>query len=434
MAYASKEDQTCFHCGFKSHAIDACPSLLRGEEQSSKGKAAQLAFYDARKKWRKEHGKNKKPKSNIHHYLAMKEYLCSLSSTIKPGECKFRDPVKILKRYPQENSSPNKLQKAAREFFNCIHAPLLQKIILSFENIDDSVDYNDIVRTYRHKNENNPWVHTLNNAVRKGCPADFSDVAKNRYYTIQKSETRTRYLYLLIMDDNSICKEIRDVLIGLLNKPDGGKIRVCTLGGGPGYDHVAIWVALLFIYNMNESIANKKITVNTDVYDLYGEWEDIVITMDQSLDHTLKAISEADNGKDHFKTCIFKGEGASTKLCDIREDLDSPVNSALSESLLEADIIFFSFVIHENASIIISKDEDDPLIQGAARDIMERSRIGTVMICTDSNNTCWPAFRLSAKFFGWEFFGSLERGSRISLGPKEWLLCRRVEIPSTSPK
>jgi hypothetical protein len=347
------------------------------------------------------------------------------------------DPIELIKMNPKESCSPNRTQRAVLEFFNYIMDIFLQELIAIFEQTDDSVDFKDIVRNYRHKNENNPWVYVLNEAVKEGNPADFSDHEKNRYYTIQKLATRTRYLNLLIMDDNNICREVRNLLLDRLKASDDdgcGKrrrnIHVASVGGGPGYDHIAIWIVFLFIYNMNDGfIDSGSITLTTDVYDLYGEWEDIVKAMNQSMTNTLRIISETDRSE--VKTNLFEGNGARTKLCDIREGLDSPVNKELSDSLEQTDIICFSFVIHENASIILSKDENDPLIQGAARDIMERSRIGTIMICTDSNSTCWPSFKAAAECFGWRYLGSSEKGTGIPFGPKEFVVFQRVAYPSS---
>ena len=145
--------------------------------------------------------------------------------------------------------------------------------------------------------------------------------------------------------------------------------------------------------------------------------------MNRSMSNVINDLSDA---KSDFDVEIFKADGAKMKLCDIRERLDCPVNIDLSNSIMSVDIICFSFVIHENASSILSEDQGDPLIRGATRDIMERAPIGTLMICMDSNNFCWSSLKATAKAFGWHVFGALERGSRIKMGPKEFVVFRRV--------
>lgn len=290
------------------------------------------------------------------------------------------------------------------------------------------------MKTYRHKNENNPWSYVLNEAVRQGIPADFSDLEKNRYYAIQKLETRTRYLYLLIMDDNEICRKVRNLLSSRFkcSKNDNGctkkrkQIHVTSIGGGPGYDHIAIWIAFLFIFNMNDgSIDTSNVTFQTEVYDLYGEWEDTVKAMSLSLTKTQEYISKENSSK--FRMNLFDGNETHLKLCDIREDLSSEANESLSKSLEFTDIICFSFVIHENASIILPDDDSDPFIQGTARDIMEQSKVGTIILCTDSSHRCWPSFITTAKYFGWKHLDSSERKSTIPLGPKSYAIFLRTD-------
>jgi hypothetical protein len=356
----------------------------------------------------------------------------------------YLDPTHVLSLYPEPNLPPSKLQKASREFFSYILPTLCKHLITTLKaqsksqsqaqsspvtNSDqtDGVDYHSIVRSYRKKNAKNPWTHALNQAVKEGNPADFSNDEDNRFYAIQKLETRTRYLYQLIMDDNALNLAVRQSLIDCLNAKDAANtVRVCSLGGGPGYDHVAIWTALLFIFNMNKPFNVSKVMVQTDVFDLFGEWEEIVKAMDDSLAKTMEAIQDSEESS-AVNVNIFQSGGACMKQCDIREGLDSPINDLLKKSLEEVNIICFSFVLHENSSIILSVDENDPLIQGTARDIMERAKIGTLMVCTDSNNFCWPAFKATARVYGWHYFGSEERGYKINQGPKQFVIFKRVK-------
>jgi len=354
-----------------------------------------------------------------------------LLHTLHSGNGEFIDPFELLHNNADTSDPTNqqmKLQKSSREFFSYIMDTLLQELITVFEVNDDDIDYKDIVKRYRHKNDANPWVHVLNQAVKDGIPADFSNDENNRFYTIQKLETRTRYLHHLIMDENDICSDVRKALLDCLNARDGEEkdrtINVCALGGGPGYDHVAIWIALLFLYNTN-AIDAGQISLKTEVYDLFGEWESIVGLMDQSLSNAMDTISD-DSDCSEINVDVYKGNGASLKLCDIREGLDSPVNEHLRDSLTRVDIICFSFVMHENASILRSNDKDDPLIQGVTRDLMALAKVGTLMLVTDSNNLLWPTLKATAKVYGWRYFGALERDSRISMGPKEFVVLQRV--------
>jgi len=440
MAYNSKEDQSCFQCGLKFHSILQCPDI--DKEQSELGKTLQLAFYDARKAWYKEFGKKKKERSATSNYLTIKNYLRYL---VLPEQLSlYLEPLYLLSLNPEIQVPASKHQKATREFFSYI-LPLLRKNLIATleeqsllqsrsrscafaeEPLADAIDYHSIVRPYRQKNFNNPWTQALNQAVRDGTPANFSNDENNRFYTIQKMETRIRYLLYLIVDNNELSLAVRQTLVDCLNAKNGETtVRVCSLGGGPGFDHVAIWMALLFIFNMNKPFDVSKVMVQTDVFDLYGEWEEIVTAMDNSLAKTMEEIDVSE--ENHLVSVkVFQRGGVCMKQCDIREGLDNPINNLLKESLEDVSIICFSFVLHENSSTILSEDKNDPLIQGAARNIMERQKVGTLMVCMDSNNCCWPAFKATARAYGWQYFGSEERQKRISLGPNQFVIFKRIK-------
>ncbi len=86
----------------------------------------------------------------------------------------------------------------------------------------------------------------------------------------------------------------------------------------------------------------------------------------------------------HLKTDLFEEHGAQMKFCDISEGMDSAINKDLSNSME---------YIKETVSFILSINYGDPLIQGAARDIMERARVGAMIVRIDSNDICWPRFK-----------------------------------------
>mmetsp|Transcript_27584 Transcript_27584/g.55201 ORF Transcript_27584/g.55201 Transcript_27584/m.55201 type:complete len:465 (+) Transcript_27584:169-1563(+) len=445
MVYYSKEDRSCFHCGLTTHPILLCPNI--DKEQTELGKKVQLAFCNARKAWYKEFGKKKKERSATYNYLKVKNYLQSLVLPEQLSLQGYLEPLHLLSLNPEPIQNHSlKIQKAAREFFSYILPSLRKNLIAKLieqsqnqsqsqsqpgafteKNLANTVDYHSIVRPCRQKNAKSPWTQTLNQAVKEGIPADFSNGEDNRFYTIQKMETRIRYLHHLIMDDNELSLAVRQTLVDCLNAKNGKTtVRVCSLGGGPAYDHVAIWMVLLFIFNMNKSFNVSKVLVQTDVFDLFGEWEEIVNAMDDSLARTIEGIEDSEEN-DLVDVRVFQRGGACMKQCDIREGLDRPINDLLKKSLEDINIICFSFVIHENSSIILSKDKNEPLIQGAARDIMERAEVGTLMVCMDSNNCCWPAFKATARAYGWQYFGSEERQKRISLGPNQFVIFKRIK-------
>ncbi|GFH44563.1 hypothetical protein CTEN210_01037 [Chaetoceros tenuissimus] len=416
----------CFHCGLEGHQTSDCPK--RDEPQTAEGKEVQKAFFRSRKEWNRKHGKVKHRKeSPIEHYSNLKSYLLHIPS-FHHQEGKFQDPNRLFSQIPCPHIEHVRLQKAIsiskahREFFNIFIQKLKSILVSKFQSIDHDVDYNRLIKSYRNKNDYNPWTQDLNNAVKKGEPADFSNEQKNRMYTLQKLDTRTRYLYLLMMDDNIIADRLRQMLLDKLQQGLDGpmSVNVCSIGGGPGYEHVAVWIVLLFLINMNKTIEVPNVKMNTTVFDLFGEWKD----MAQSIENGLaESIHEIQN--EAIATSIFQSGGMSMKLCDIRESLDSTkINKDLLTSLECVDIICFSFVIHENSSFILTKDKSE--VQGAILDILKKARIGTFIVFIDSNNFCWEPLKTSAKEYGWEFFGASERKCRIIHGPKEYVLMQRM--------
>ncbi len=284
-------------------------------------------------------------------------------------------------------------------------------------------------------------------AVRNGEPADFSISSKNRIYALQKLETRTRYLHHLIMDWNIISNKVRKIIIDRINSDaeDEKELNIVSLGGGPGFDHVAFCSVLLFLSNMNDIDDNDgnsgfRMKLKTKVFDLFGEWEQVMLTMDQSLANSVQTIYDQfqvggnipknDTTDDKINVDLFHPGGLSFHLCDIRERIHSNVNVELNDAMTDVDVVVFQFVMHENSSVLLSDSDNahdgPPLLKGAARDILETARVGTIMICTDSHSFVWPSLKATAKIYGWDYFGAMERGSKISFGPKQFVLLERT--------
>ena len=102
------------------------------------------------------------------------------------------------------------------------------------------------------------WNLKLNQAVKDGTPADFSSCSANRIYALEKLLPRVRYLYYLVMDYNPISNRIRALFLpshikeGTKRNDEGidEHINVCSIGGGPGYDHISLKILSLLLQNM----------------------------------------------------------------------------------------------------------------------------------------------------------------------------------------
>jgi len=316
------------------------------------------------------------------------------------------------------------IEHSYREFFEHFISKVEKELIQTFEmkNSEDDIDYNAITMPFRRRDQNHmPWQTILAEAVRNGEPADFSNESMNRIYAVQKLETRTRYLHHLIMDFNIISNRVRALLVDRLNSVgDKRDFSIVSIGGGPGYDHVAFWAVLLFIRSMNHNNSMEDVRLRTRVFDLYKEWEPIISEVDKAVMNTSASLETSEIGGN--VSTLMSSDLLSLHLCDIRLDLCADINAELYEAIDNVDIIVFQFVMHENASIILSEDE----IKGATLDILKKSRLGTIMICTDSQHFVWPNLKTAAKLHGWEFYSNLERKINISFGPKQFVLLQRT--------
>ena len=181
------------------------------------------------------------------------------------------------------------------------------------------------------------------------------------------------------MDFNIISNRVRALLVDRLNTVGEKRdFSIVSIGGGPGYDHVALWAVLLFIRSMNHNNSMEDVRLRTRVFDLYKEWEPIISEVDKAVMNTSASLETSEIGGN--VSTLMSSDLLSLHLCDIRLDLCADINAELCEAIDNVDIIVFQFVMHENASIILSEDE----IKGATLDILKKSRLGTIMICTDS--------------------------------------------------
>jgi len=254
-----------------------------------------------------------------------------------------------------------------------------------------------------------PWHITLNQAVKDGKPPDaFSNEIANRIYTSEKLFTRVRYLFYLIMDENPISNDVRSLLNvhvrdrGDRNPEQKSSIRVCSIGGGPGFDHIAVNLVASFLHSIQPShgvpsllpsnIYMEQTIVETQVFELYykeWEWGGIMSTLRDSfvsvLPERMKAFEDmpkrehSENGSrfdendevtsstesqmtpcstsDNKNTLSMAGK-MTMHSCDIRADLDESLNRDLKTALPHTDIFALSYVLHENSSSIIYHDND----------------------------------------------------------------------------
>jgi len=309
------------------------------------------------------------------------------------------------------------------------------------------------------------WHAKLSEAVNLGCPADFSsrcndaddghggacpsnkvDAGGLSVYAVEKLQARCRQLHHLLFDDCSISAKLRSLLLPSAwsdgRSSNGGDnsrpINVVSLGGGPGYDHVALCIAAKFLHRIQPQCSKFQTRhIRTQVFDLFDEdWKYVMATLGECAHQSFVTgdsggssdFSEAE-GSNSFRRDI------SMHHCDIRKGLDDVVHSDLAKAVETVNIICVQFVLHENSSFILDEGsgcpEEGATLSGAMQDILERSPLGCTMIVCDSSNTLFPALKNTAKRYGWEFWGDDERrgeGQKIgNLGPRSFVLLEKVK-------
>ena len=407
----------CWYCGLIDHEHQSCPTKLASQPRTSEGKFAEKRYRICLENLRIENGTNrpKRVKHVLHQYIEMMNYFSNTCSS----DYEWESYALINKDENGNETIEDKLLMANRQFFSYIMSILQTKLIHLFQEKYNDFDYASIVKRYRSKGKSSPWIHSLNDAVKNGTPADFSHHIKNRIYTVEKIISRTRYLHYLIMDRNPVSNSVRQLLY---RKMQQEQISVISIGGGPAFDHIAIWIVILFMRSMNDELKEKSkaCTVKTQIFDLYLEWADVCNEVESSFTDTLKELDE------NIEVDVYPNHDVSIHYCDLRFDLHDSSNVQIQQSLHAADIICVQYVVHENSSFVLHKD--DEYIRGLIRGILVESKLGTVIIFTDSGNFVWPKLRSTAIAFGWFCFGDNDKrssGGDVRQGPKSFIMLQR---------
>ena len=120
----------------------------------------------------------------------------------------------------------------------------------------------------------------LNQAVKEGEPVDFSNSYDNQIYSIEKLLPRVRCLCYLMMDYNPISNRIRKLFLpdALCENTDviivGEDISVCSIRGGPGYDHLSLCILASFLRHVQSSVNGNSFrtrVVMTRVFDVFDD-------------------------------------------------------------------------------------------------------------------------------------------------------------------
>ena len=468
----------CFHCGEPGHRAKECPSRAddakdgtgTGGAQTKAGREAFARYLQCRRELAAEREKkrgqeseddradttfvNAKARGPLHHFHRVLEWMNdkSAAATLAGEAAQPRDPMAVLQDEALEAAASslnttqrwndlhkarwNDVDKAHREVFD----GYIQDIRVRLASSLDVTPEDEAAST---------WHEKLSEAVNLGRPADFSSKSGGELgvYTVEKLQARCRQMHHLNFDNCDISAKLRSLLLPS-HLPDGSNssgddrarpINAVSLGGGPGYDHVALCIGANFLHRAQPNSREFEVRhVQTQVFDLFDkDWKPVMSTLEECENQTFLAETAKDSTDRSNKR--RSGSKMSMHHCDIRKGLDDVCHADLANAIESADVICVSFVLHENASFILDEGHDfhgeddfssEAILAGAMRDVFEQSPLGTIMVVMDSSNTLFPALKNTAKKHGWVFRGDDERrveGQKIdNLGPKSFVLLERI--------
>ena len=380
------DGRKCFQCGLVGHQTADCTV----EQQTAEGMEAFLVYKAESTTRRLQYKTKKKPRHKLYHFYKLQASVQS--------ENQICDPVALV-RTTNEKVQQKDLHCSHRELFNDSISRIRDRFSHNGDNSKAKAQHDKL------------WQRALSEAVEKGQPADFTSNYANRVYAVNKLIPRCRYLHDLVLHDNAICAGLRRRLLPTADTCKSS-VQMCSMGGGPGYDHVAICLVTWYLYKIQpqQSIPPR---IRTRVFDLFDqEWLPILTELQECLHR------EAAHHKDDWWNSSFMTMHHN----DLREE---ELEEELKTAIQQADIITFQFVLHENASFIVQGDE----IGGAVAYILQEAKVSAVMVCTDSGNRLWSALMATATRHGWACKSTTDADlNKCMLGAKSFVLLERVEV------
>ena len=269
------------------------------------------------------------------------------------------------------------------------------------------------------------WLAELTNAVKSGNPADFSNrdpCLELRSYTMEKIITRCRYLHHLILEGSGcgrgrepgpdgVSSRIRRLLLpppptGPCNEHGENRVtRICSIGGGPGFDHVAISLAAHLLHLVQPIPQNHRTrSIVTQVFDLYSaDWEPIVTALGEACRNEI-------------------GNDSCSRMTNHFADLRLSSDGALLDAVTIADIVVFQFVLHENAAHFAVRN--GRFVESVLNDVLETAKVGSFIMGIDSSHALWPILKNTALEYGWSCTNDQDLNP-IQFGPKSFIILER---------
>ncbi len=379
--FAPMSTRRCFKCGVPGHTSKDCT-----DEATEEGAAAWEEYQGWKKDMTAEVNDAEKEgdRSAVSAPKRARDFIAIVRKNVAAIPNEIRDPMDVMYKRNKARATHDAISASRTAFNQFING--VKEGLVRTTSYGEEVDVSD----------GDALKKSLNKAVKDGAPADFSDPNAIVCYANQRLEPRCRYLYNLIMHDHHLCFEVRKMLM------PGQNTTVCSIGGACGFDHVTLLAISNFLCSV-QPVTCDPASVLTRVHDLYHEdWQPILARLGQAC-----------------------GSEMENENCDLR----SPINHDSNVSVdTNSDIFIFSFVLHENASFLTEEDgslKEDCLVW----DIIQRGKIGAMIICTDAGVKMWPPIIEAASQMGWESdsYPPYDR-FRVKMGPKSFCVLKRTNV------
>ena len=210
----------------------------------------------------------------------------------------------------------------------------------------------------------------------------FEDPGALGEYTLKRLRPRCRALLEVLLAEN--CTSFFETLIKRVEtaREEDRDLCVVSLGGGPGFDAIALLAALAAVKeaSQQEPSATSATTQNCElgcrckVFDLAPAWST-----------ALSAVSEA-------AVEIFPWQTELIQLI-APVDLRDSTNPELLEEVGKADMIIAAYVLHENEAFLL----EGGILGGILPEVFKAAPIGIPMIFLDATHRLWPALVATAR-------------------------------------
>jgi len=423
----------CFNCGGNNHISRNCT-----KPPCQAGKDAWNTFKTT------NNNKNKQTSSKRpRNYTQVLRQSFSLSD--------ITDPVTHIRSTRNTKRGQHDLHMASVAFLEALHGLLIVPLRTGFalppHETSTSSSSSSSSSNSNSSNDSISLDQDLARALKDGTPANFTDPHELALYTTFRLAARTRHVYAILLSELEGCARARKLLLPTMvlhsshgttvktkdivtkkeivteeimemrvrgeekngEKEERCPVRVCAVGGGPGFEHVALCAVAAFMASLQVAEVVPA-PIHTTLYDLYSShWQ---IPMDILNEAQRKHVPQNE------------GSLVDTKFLDLRVGLAEQDDKG-REEIREFDIFLMCYVLCENSAHILTKEHETEEITGFVRDVMHSAKSGAVMISCDASNRLWPVMTKVALACGWDV--EVEPEKRVKSGsPKScWLGVKR---------